>query len=223
VSSAGIKGNSVPLTLWHTTVTYTVVDVPPPYKRTWTVSEEIYFRADIHKYREKAGGDLKYRAQPIYFRAAPPSHCDGKVVWSPMPPYISLSPTSGTLPYGFHSNNTRFGSGFVFEGAITPDSRQAAIGWMVYGTVTQFIAPHAPTTTIAMPLDHTYIGQAQPVGSDGFGRYTHPAAGTFGADWNLANGDIMGVTTATLNDHLKWTGASVRHAPNPDNGEDDDS
>jgi hypothetical protein len=221
ISKVGVKSNSVPLTLWHGTVTYTATDVPVAYIRTWTDTDDIYFRADVHSYREQSGGGLQNQ-QSIFFRAAPPSACNWKVTWTPMPPRTSISPTSGTLPYGFHSNPAPFGIGFIFEGDITPDSKAIHIGWMEFGIYTNVTAGGRSTIAV-MPLDVTYKADPQPVGPDGFVRYTHPVSTTCNSDWNVPADDVTGISTPQFGDHLKWSSIPAAHAPDPDKGEDDDS
>lgn len=211
VSKTGILSNQVPLTLWHFPVTYaeSIGGV-----QNWKDVDDIYLRADVHSYREQAGGDLK--SQPtIFFRAAQPSSAHW--TYSGIP---TLAPSSGDLPYGFRTSGI-FGLGFIFEGDIEPDAKTINIGWTEFGVYGIFHAPPAPDTTYVMPLDVTYNAQGKGVGPDGFTLYKHPISGTFDTNWVLQQGDVTGAATSVFGDHLTWDNVKPTHAPDPSKGEDD--
>jgi hypothetical protein len=221
ITKANVKSNVVPLTVWNGTVEFTITDLPAPYQRTWTVTENIYFRADVHAYRTTSGGTPNPQ-KSIYFRAAAPSTCNWSIAQT-LAPMENASNTSGTLDYGFHTSPAPLGEGWIFEGAITPSSKSINIGWVVYGIYEKVSFPYTQAYTVALPTDTAIWAQAASVGSDGFQNYTHPIATGFTSNWNLLLDDVTGNLTATMDDHLTIHTFGETHAPNPDNGEDDNS
>jgi hypothetical protein len=225
ISKGMVKSNAVPLTIWYGTVTYTEADIPAPYLRTWTATQNVYFRGDVHAYRTTSGGDPNPQ-KSLFFRAAGGSACNWTLAWT-YPNYTTASPLSGTAPYGVRSMGSSL-SGWAFEGTIQPGGKTINIGWTIFGlTTTVTTKPPAPapggSAPSTMSVDPTVAATQTGLGSDHFPTYTHPIAASFDSDWILVMMDVAGKYPKAINSHLKWPNISPSHAPTADKGEDDNS
>ncbi len=110
--------NKVPITLWKWKHKQRVTMSGTGLSIDQTVEWESCIRADVHPYRETAGGELQ-PPDPVEFRAAKGSKT--KFIMKITLPEATATPESGELPYGLHNEGTMI-RGYVFKGTLDVES-----------------------------------------------------------------------------------------------------
>lgn len=218
--SLGRPGNLVPLTQWHGSVTYSVYMYPPPAPSISSqIQCDVYFRGDIHSYRDYPHGS-PYPYKPMAFRAAQGSSCHWQVTGGPPAGTTWVKPTSADLPFGLNGTvNQPFGTGYIFSGVVAPDTGKVALSFDFLDCVTAFQAFPVPPQNLATYRENSLLAQQSGIGPDGYGIFSNNLPATIGTDF-LIPAETKPGTTPVLDAKIVLGNFVPSAAPDPAKGED---
>ena len=214
--------NSVPLTQWHGKLTYTIDLLPPQASNAVsTITCDVYFRGDIHKYRDTAGQGRLY-PNPWNFRAAQGSTAHWVVTGNPPPMATWSGPLSADLTFGLNGTvNPPYGTGYIVSGVIDASSSAVKFSFNFLGCVTGYTFPAPPSAAVATLHDPKLTSQGSNVGSDGYVVYSNNLPATIGMDDYVISGATLTGSTPIFEPKLVWTDFIPTFQPDDNKGEDD--
>ncbi len=214
------KGNQVPLTQWHGTLTYSVdLLAPQASNAVSTIACDVTFRGDVHKYREAPGQD-PVQPKVANVRAAQGSSCHWQVTGSPPQGTSWVGPLSESLPFGLNGTvNSPYGDGYIVSAALDAQNKTANFSFNFLSCVAAYQAGPR-VSQFATLHDQLLTSQASGVGNDGYPLYANNLNGTLGADFVIPARSITGSTTQ-LDAKLDWTDFVPANQPQESKGEDD--
>ncbi len=221
VISQGRPGNSVPLTQWHGKLTYSIDLLPPQVSNAVsTIVCDVYFRGDVHRFRNQAG-EGRNTPGPFDFRAAPGSTCHWAVTGDPPPMATWSGPLSADLPFGLNGTvNPPYGTGFIVSGIVDTGGGAVRLSFNFLNCVTAYAVPGggSPVATIHDPM---LTAQGSGVGSDGYVLYSNNLSATITRDTFIIPGATRTGSTPVFEPKLIWTDFVPTFMPDDDKGEDD--
>lgn len=214
-------GNSVPLTQWHGKLTYTIDLLPPQASNAVsTITCDVYFRGDIHKYRDVAGMGRLY-PNPFNFRASQGSTARWVVTGNPLPMAVWSGPLSADLPFGLNGTvNPPYGTGYIVSGAIDASSDAVKFSFNFLNCVTAYTFPAPPAQSIATIHDPDLTSQGSNIGSDGYVVYSNNIPTTIGKDDYVIPGVTLHGSTPIFEPKLVLSDFIPTYQPVDSKGED---
>ncbi len=213
-------GNSVPLTQWHGKLTYTIDLLPPQASNAVsTITCDVYFRGDIHKYRDIAGQG-RLLPEPFNFRAAQGSTARWVVTGNPPPMATWSGSLSADLPFGLNGTvNPPYGTGYIVSGVIDASSGAVKFSFNFLGCVTGYSVPGggSPVATLHDPM---LTSQGSNIGSDGYVVYSNNLPAAIGRDDYVIPGATLTGSTPIFEPKLVWTDFIPTFQPDDKKGED---
>jgi hypothetical protein len=201
-SPLGIKSNAVPLTSWEGEWVYTTLPLTAQVSVMSTIDYHMYFRGDVHAYRDAPGED-PHAAPELFFRAAPNSECKWADTGSVGPvPVVG----SATLAYGL-DGSTQPGTGYQFDGTLNMQSFVVAGSVSFLGCVGQL-----GQNPVVTPLDDTVLTTTMTRGS-----VEYVMNSSFEIQADSRHSHVPNVATAPT---LTWQDVMPNHPPEPTHGED---
>jgi hypothetical protein len=222
VISKSRKGNLVPLTQWHGTLTYSIDLLPPQVSdAVSTFKCDVYFRGDVHEYREISRGDRL--TKPMAFRVSQGSTCQWTVTGHPPSPGVWNGPTSGSYTFGLNGNvQPPYGTGYIVSGVIDPKAKTVGFSFTFLNGVTSYAFPGTPNSqAVATLRDAKITSTASGVNTnDGYPIYNNNIPATLGDDYVIPGKTLNGTTPIFL-PKIVLSDFIPTHQPDPSKGEDD--
>ncbi|MCW3053743.1 MAG: hypothetical protein JWN14_2913 [Chthonomonadales bacterium] len=215
--------NAVSLTQWHGKLTYDI-DILPSVVSTAhaTITADVYFRGDVHKYREFAGRPV-LPPKLFNFRASQGSTCHWQVTGNPVPMAAWNAPISADLPFGLNGTVAPpYGTGYIVSGVMDADKGSVKFSFNYLGCGTSYDFPGTPNPPQQVLTLHdqrlTSVGSG--VGSDGYVIYANNLPATIGSSDYVIPGVTLTGTTPIYNPKLVLADFIPTYQPEDSKGED---
>ena len=213
--------NSVPLTQWHGKLTYTIDLLPPQASNAVsTITCDVYFRGDVHKFRNQAG-EGRNTPGPFSFRASQGSTGRWAVTGDPPPMATWSGPLSADLPFGLNGTvNLPYGTGYIVSGVMDTGGGTVNFSFNFLNCVTGYAVPGGGTP-VATIHDPKLTSQGSNVGSDGYVVYSNNIPATITRDDFVIPGVTLTGTTPVFTPKLVLSDFIPNFQPDDNKGEDD--
>lgn len=196
--------NTVSLTQWHGQLTYDIDLLPSQVSTAHaTITADVYFRGDVHAYRENAGR-APVAPKPFRFRAAQGSTCHWHVSGNPVPMAVWSGPLDADLPFGLNGTvDLPYGTGYIVSGALDADKGTVKFSFNYLGCGTAYVLPGTPAQQVLTLHDPLLTSSASGVGSDGYVLYADNIPATIGSSDYVIPALTLTGSTPIFNPKLK--------------------
>jgi len=221
VFSQDRPSNSVPLTQWHGKLTYDI-DLLPAVVSTAhaTITADVYFRGDIHHYRDLAGRPVN-PPKLFNFRASQGSTCHWQVTGNPVPMAVWSGPLSADLPFGLNGTvDLPYGTGYIVSGVMDADNGSVKFSFNYLGCGTAYVVPGSPAQQVLTLHDQRLTSTGSGVGSDGYVIYANNIPATIGSSDYVIPGVTLTGSTPIYNPKLVLADFIPTYQPEDSKGED---